>query len=76
MHVLIDENGVDVHGDMGKNDDDDDEKKKRKANKEKKKKDKGKKKKKEKEKEKEKEKDGTDGGNEGAHSKGKEVYHK
>ena len=76
MHVLIDANGVDVHGDMGKNDDDDDEKKKRKANKEKKKKDKGKKKKKEKEKEKEKEKDGTDGGNEGAHSKGKEVYHK
>ena len=71
MHVLIDANGVDVHGDMGKNDDDDDEKKKRKANKEKKKKDKGKKKKKEKE----KEKDGTDGGNEGAHSKGKEVYH-
>ena len=70
MHVLIDANGVDVHGDMGKNDDDDDddEKKKRKANKEKKKKDKGKKK--------EKEKYGTDGGNEGANSKGKEVYHK
>ena len=74
MHVLIDANGVDVHGDMGKNDEDDNEKKKRKANKEKKKKDKGKKK--EKEKEKEKEKDGTDGGNEGAHSKGNEVYHK
>ena len=73
MHVLIDANGVDVHGDMGRNDEDDNEKKKRKANKEKKKKDKGKKK--EKEKEKEKEKDGTDGGNEGAHSKGKEVYH-
>ena len=72
MHVLIDANGVDVHGDMGKNDDDDDEKKKRKANKEKKKKGKGKKKKKEKE----KAKDGTDGGNEGAHSKGNEVYHK
>ena len=68
MHVLIDANGVDVHGDMGRNDEDDDEKKKRKANKEKKKKDKGKKK--------EKEKYGTDGGNEGAHSKGKEVYHK
>lgn len=68
MYVLIDVNGVDVYGDMGKNDNDDDEKKKWKVNKEKKKKDIGKKK--------EKEKYGIDGGNEGVYSKGKEVYYK